>query len=34
MLGWIIRMNEIRNVRMFIRMNNKDEWDKECKKEC
>jgi len=31
MLGWIIRMNEIRNVIMNVRMNNKNEWDKECK---
>jgi len=31
MLGWIIRMNEIRNVRRNVRMNNKNEWDKECK---
>ena len=31
MLGWITRMNEVRKVRMNVRMNNKNEWDKECK---
>jgi len=34
MLGWIIRMNEIRKVRMNVRMNNKNEWGKESKDEC
>ena len=31
MIGWIIRINEIRNVRIYVRINNKNEWDKECK---